>query len=201
MPKFLIISHCPAKSRIGTCCQKDVESDALIDASGARLARGSGIRGAMLPCVKVISNRLLGSIAVLALALIPATIACAASPAAQPESGEPLHVQFRGCDRRGACRFEFESPEPSAPSLRCVYPDGVPRVHKENVASVVIRDRLNALLAGMIHQHKRIELWHFRKIENGMFAAVVTVNGVNIATDPMLIELGVKLADTPPKSR
>lgn len=57
-----------------------------------------------------------------------------------------------------------------------------------DVYSIAIRDRLNALLANMIHQSKRIELHDVRELEDGTFAAQVTVNGVKLGLDPMLLE-------------
>ena len=60
--------------------------------------------------------------------------------------------------------------------------------------SIAVRDRLNALLASMIHQHKRIVLHDLRELDDGTFAATVTVNGVNLASDPILVELNEKIA-------
>jgi len=73
--------------------------------------------------------------------------------------------------------------------LRRVYPDGVPRMTGNDVLSIAVRDRLNSLLASMIHQHKRIALHHLREAGDGMYAATVTVNGVDLASDPLLLEL------------
>ncbi len=44
----------------------------------------------------------------------------------------------------------------------------------------------------MIHQHKRIELHDLRELDDGTFAATVTVNGVELAIDPMLAQLGAR---------
>ena len=46
----------------------------------------------------------------------------------------------------------------------------------------------------MIHQHKQIVLHDLRALEDGTFAATVTVNGVNVAADPALQELRTQLA-------
>ena len=36
-----------------------------------------------------------------------------------------------------------------------------------------------------------------RAVEDGMFAATVTVNGVNLESDPILLELAAKFTGTP----
>lgn len=59
-----------------------------------------------------------------------------------------------------------------------------------------MRDRLNALLANMIHQSKRIMLHDLRKLDDGTFAATVTVNGANLASDPIVLELREKVTRT-----
>jgi len=55
-----------------------------------------------------------------------------------------------------------------------------------------MRNRLNALLANMIHQDKHIVLRDLRELDDGTFAAAVTVNGVDVASDPILLELQKK---------
>ena len=102
---------------------------------------------------------------------------------------EVVEAQFRGCESAGWCRFWIESLHPSQESLHRVRPDGVPRMPGDDAISIAVRDRLNALLANMIHQHKRIVLHDLRKLDDGTFAATVTVNGVNLASDPILMEL------------
>jgi len=77
-----------------------------------------------------------------------------------------------------------------------VRPDGVARMSGNDAISIAIRDRLNALLASMIHQNKRIELHDLRKLDDETFAATVTVNGANLASDPILLELHAKLTGT-----
>ena len=54
---------------------------------------------------------------------------------------------------------------------------------------MAVRDRLNALLANMIHQAKRIVLHDLRELDDGTFAATVTVNGLAVASDPILVQL------------
>ena len=63
--------------------------------------------------------------------------------------------------------------------------------------SIAVRDRLNALLADMIHQAKHIVLHDLRELGDGTFAAIVTVNGANLASDPILVELRGKVASQP----
>jgi hypothetical protein len=70
-----------------------------------------------------------------------------------------------------------------------VYPDGVPRTFFDEVAATAVRDRMNALLASMIHQHKRIVLHDLREAGDGAYAARVTVNEADLASDPVLRDL------------
>lgn len=101
----------------------------------------------------------------------------------------PLEAQFRGCGVAGWCLFSIEAPHVGAEFLPRVRPDGILRVSGDDELSVEVRDRLNALLASMIHQHKRILLHDFRALDDGTFAAGVTVNGVMLASDPILVKL------------
>ena len=73
-----------------------------------------------------------------------------------------------------------------------VRPAGVPRISGDEDVALALRDRLNALLASMIHQHKRIELHDLRELDDGTFAATITVNGAELAADPVLEKLGAK---------
>ena len=66
----------------------------------------------------------------------------------------------------------------------------------DDAISIAVRDRLNALLADMIHQAKHIELHDLRELDDGTFTASVTVNGVNLAADPILLELRGKVSST-----
>ena len=75
-------------------------------------------------------------------------------------------------------------------------PDGVPRMPGNDDLSIAVRDRLNALLASMIHQHKHIVLHDLRELDDGTFTATVTVNGATLASDPILMELREKLSGT-----
>ncbi|MGH7551674.1 MAG: hypothetical protein ACREMQ_01435 [Longimicrobiales bacterium] len=135
------------------------------------------------------SPRLLAAGAALAsLLLMPTTVR--AEPAA-PRWGQaaPAEARFRGCEAAGWCRFWIESADPAAQSLRRVRPDGVVHAHGDDALAIAVRDRLNALLASMIHQHKHILLHDLHELNDGTFAATVTVNGANVASDPMLLEL------------
>ena len=66
----------------------------------------------------------------------------------------------------------------------------------DDAISLAVRDRLNAMLANMIHQSKHIVLHDLRKLDDGTFAATVTVNGANLASDPILLELRGKVTST-----
>jgi len=109
---------------------------------------------------------------------------------------ESVVVEFRGCETAGWCRFWIESLDPFAQSLHRVYPDGVPRATRDEAVSIAVRDRLNVLLSSMVHQHKRIVLRDLREDGAGVFAATVTVNEANVASDPILLELHGKLTNT-----
>jgi hypothetical protein len=108
----------------------------------------------------------------------------------------PVEAQFRGCESAGWCRFWIESADPLAQSLYRVRPNGAPRVTGEEPLSSALRDRLNALLSNMIHQAKHIVLHDLHELDDGTFAAGVTVNGVDLATDPILVDLNRKLHAT-----
>jgi hypothetical protein len=66
----------------------------------------------------------------------------------------------------------------------------------DEAIAIAVRDRLNALLSNMIHQAKHIELHDLRKLDDGTFAATVTVNGIDLASDPVLAELRQKASLT-----
>lgn len=101
---------------------------------------------------------------------------------------EPIEAQFRGCDVH-ACRFVI-APEDAAHTQRIdVHPRGVLSADTPTRA-LAIRDRLNALLSNMIHQHKHIELHDVRARDDGSFDATIVVNGADVASDPLLMQLG-----------
>ena len=108
---------------------------------------------------------------------------------------EPIEAEFRGCESAGWCRFWIESLDPLAISLYRVRPDGVSRTPGDDAVRRAMRNRLNALLANMIHQSKHIVLHDLRELDDGTFAAAVTVNGADVASDPILLELQKKLGD------
>ncbi len=117
-------------------------------------------------------------------------------PAPRPEHYAAVEARFRGCESAGWCRFWIEPLDPLAEILHRVRPDGVSRMARKGAISIEVRDRLNALLADMIHQHKQIVLHDLRELDDGTFAATVTVNGLNLASDPILLELHKKIAST-----
>ena len=138
-----------------------------------------------------VSRLLAAGAAVLALLSVPTT-SRAESPALDLTSAGPLEAQFRGCESAGWCRFWIASPD----ALLRVRPDGVSPTPGDNAIRTAVRDRLNALLANMIHQSKHIVLHDLRELDDRTFAATVTVNGVDLASDPILLELQKKVAKT-----
>jgi hypothetical protein len=155
----------------------------------------SDITPLMLFVLKALPNLLAAGAALLGLLSVPVTTR-ADPPARHPEHAAPVEAQFRGCKSAGWCRFWVESLDAFAESFHRVRPDGVSRMSGDDATSISVRDRLNALLAGMIHQHKQIVLHDLRELDDGTFAATVTVNGVNLASDPILVELHEKNART-----
>jgi hypothetical protein len=117
-------------------------------------------------------------------------------PAPHPRHVEPLEAQFRGCESAGWCRFWIESLDPLAASLHRVRPNGVLQMPGDDATRIAVRDRLNALLSSMIHQSKHIVLHDLRELDDGTFAATVTVNGQALASDPILVELREELTGT-----
>jgi hypothetical protein len=113
-----------------------------------------------------------------------------------PAYRESVEAQFRGCAAAGWCRFSIEPQASSTEPLQRIRPDGVVQVPVGDAVSIAIRDRLNALLSNMIHQAKRIVLHDLRALDDGTFAAKVTVNGVDVASDPTLMELREKVIGT-----
>lgn len=102
---------------------------------------------------------------------------------------EGLAAQFRGCDVR-VCRFMIAAEDTSRAQRIDVHPRGVVAGDTPTRA-LAIRDRLNALLSSMIHQHKRIELVDMHGREDGSFDAMIVVNGENVAHDPMLLRMEI----------
>jgi hypothetical protein len=145
--------------------------------------------------LKASPNLLVTFAALLGFWAVPMTIR-AEPPAPHPGHAAPVEAQFRGCESAGWCRFWIELPDPLAESLYRVRPDGVSRMPGGDSISIAVRDRLNTLLASMIHQSKRIVLHDLRALGDGTFAATVTVNEANLASDPILVELREKLTGT-----
>ncbi|HKB81895.1 MAG TPA: hypothetical protein VKD04_01680 [Burkholderiales bacterium] len=131
----------------------------------------------------------------LGLLLVPMPIH-AQLPASDDAHATQIEAEFRGCESAGWCRFWIESPDRSAQSQYRVRPDGIPRRRGGDAISIAVRNRLNALLSNMIHQAKHIVLHDLHKLDDGTFAATVTVNGVNLAADPILLELREKADGT-----
>ena len=113
---------------------------------------------------------------------------------AQQDDPGPMQARFRGCQSYGWCSFWIESRDPQATSLYRVYPAGVEYAANDSAAAV--RNRLNALLSSMVHQHKRIVLYEFRQVEAGSYTAIVTVNEEDVAMDPVIRSLLDRAPDT-----
>lgn len=103
-------------------------------------------------------------------------------------SARSVEAEFRGCDAAGWCKFRIEAAREDP--LYRVRANGVARAPAGAPVSIAVRNRLNALLSSMIHQNKQIVLEDLRALDDGTFAATITVNGQNVASDPMLVELG-----------
>jgi hypothetical protein len=144
---------------------------------------------------RTVSTKLLPAAALLGILILSMTVS-AESPATRATRTEPVEAQFRGCETAGWCRFWIEPRHPSEERLHRVRPDGVLQMHGDDVISIAVRDRMNALLASMIHQHKQIILHDLRELGDGTFAAAVTVNGANLASDPILVELRANVTGT-----
>ena len=125
--------------------------------------------------------------------LITPTALRAQTPASAQSSAVIQEVEFRGCDTAGWCRFWVDLPD-STQSMVRVRPNDVLRMSGDDALSTAVRNRLNALLSDMIHQAKHIDLNDLRKLDDGTFTATVTVTGVALASDPVLVELREKAA-------
>ena len=107
--------------------------------------------------INALPKMLAAAAALVGMLFLPMTIS-AESPASRASHNEPVEAQFRGCEAAGWCRFWIEPPDPTVESMHRVRPDGVSRMPGDGAFSIAVRDRLNALLASMIHQHKQILL-------------------------------------------
>jgi len=146
--------------------------------------------------INALPKLLAAAAALVGMLFLPMTIS-AESPASRASHNEPVEAQFRGCEAAGWCRFWIEPPDPTVESMHRVRPDCVSRMSGDGAFSIAVRDRLNALLASMIHQHKQIILHDLRELGDGTFAAAVTVNGANLASDPILVELRANVTGMP----
>jgi hypothetical protein len=140
----------------------------------------------MLFMPRTTSNLLAASAAALSLLF---ALASHAESTTDKKYARQVVAEFRGCEAAGWCRFRIDSPDGSTESLIRVRPDGVPRSSGGDATSVAVRNRLNALLSNMIHQAKHIVLHDLHELHDGTFTALVTVTGVNLATDPILVKL------------
>ena len=145
----------------------------------------------MLFMPRTTSNLLAAGIAAFCLVFTPASQAESANA---KMNAAQVEAEFRGCEAAGWCRFRIDSPDGLTESLIRVRPDGVPRSSGGDATSVAVRNRLNALLSNMIHQAKHIVLHDLKELDDGTFAAAVTVTGVSLAADPVLVELREKSA-------
>ncbi len=120
--------------------------------------------------------------------LLIGTLSAQVSASDFPDQG-PVLAEFRGCESALTCRFRIDSPTSLTDAIGLVRLKGLPESAEGDSTAIAVRDRLNSLLSNMIHQHKRIELRCLQKLDEGRYAATVIVNGLDIATDPVLVEL------------
>lgn len=139
----------------------------------------------MIPLPHATSKGLAAGAALFALLSAPMTVRADTATLGAAHARE-AEVQFRGCESAGWCRFRVEPSTPGEETLIRVRPEGVTGFGASDAGSAAKRDRLNALLASMIHQHKQIRLESLRTLYDGTFAAVVIVNGADVAADPQL---------------
>jgi len=131
----------------------------------------------------------LGSAPSATLAAVGVLVLASPAPGAAEPSRALLEARFRGCDDSRTCRFLVDAGPAAAETSYRVVPDGVDWLDAQPAQARAVRDRLNALLSSMIHQHKRVELSGLRPLEDGRHAARVVVNGADVAVDPQLIAL------------
>ncbi len=101
-------------------------------------------------------------------------------------SRDAVVAVFRGCDDTRTCRFAIASGSAVHGELLRIAPDGIRWDEADDATARAVRDRLNALLSSMIHQHKRVELHGLRGAHGNDYAARVTVNGDDVAADEVL---------------
>lgn len=106
-----------------------------------------------------------------------------------PACAEPVTAQYRGCESAGWCRFWIEPRKPLEEPLHRVRLEGLERMRGDDAVSIAMRDRLNALFASFVHQHKRIVLYGLHELGDGTFAATATVNEADVRADPVLQDL------------
>jgi hypothetical protein len=111
------------------------------------------------------------------------------APAAHGAQPGAVPAEFRGCESGRMCRFQIESSTPSIKLLLVVRPNGVSNAMNDDATAIALRNRLNALMSSMIHQHKRIELEDLSKLDDGTHTATVKVDGIDVSADATLNDL------------
>jgi len=147
----------------------------------------------MLFTSRITSNLLATGAMALGLVFAPAS---QAESATAKKNDSQIEAEFRGCQSAGWCRFQIDPPDSLTESLIRVRPVGVPRTSGVDATSIAVRNRLNALLSNMIHQAKHIVLHDLHELDDGTFAAAVTVTGMDVAVDPILVELRQQASGT-----
>jgi hypothetical protein len=120
-------------------------------------------------------------------ALLCGLIAGAMQPALAGE--DDVEARYAGCESAGWCRLWIDPPYAASPMLYRMRPKGLPYAFGGPATARSVRDRLNALLASMIHQNKRIEVRGIRPLDDGTHTATILVNGADVSSDPLLSEL------------
>lgn len=113
--------------------------------------------------------------------------------AAVHADADAQEARFRGCESAGWCRFVIG--DVAASTVLRVRPEGVAHAPHDDSTGPAVRNRLNELLSSMIHQNKHIVLKDLRELDDGTYAAVVTVNGIDLAADARLVELLARPVD------
>jgi hypothetical protein len=108
-----------------------------------------------------------------------------------------VEAEFRGCPSARECRFWAASLESKKERFLRVRPDGGFSDLHDTATAFAVRNRLNALMSNMIHQYKRIELRDLRSLGDGMFAATIIVDGMELRADPVLLDLTQHGAEHP----
>ena len=119
---------------------------------------------------------------------LPGAPIAMSTEAATPDWTRSVQAQYRGCQSEGWCWFQTQELHAQQSLLR-VRPARIAPLPGDHPVAHAVRDRLNTLLASMIHQHKRIALHGLRALADGTFEAEITVNEASVGEDPLLLEL------------